>query len=292
MPPEGEGTPLSTQELALVKRWIDQGAKWPESANSKNKLPGSDHWSFQPVKAVTPPQVQNTAWSKNGIDAFILRKLEQEKVEPSAEADRSTLIRRVYLDLTGLPPSVEEWERWTHETNPDWYEQLVDSLLASPHYGERWGRHWLDLARYADSDGFEKDSKRPHAWRWRTWVINALNADMPFDQFSLEQLAGDLLPKPETSQLVATGFHRNTLINREGGTDPEEDRVKRTVDRTNTLGSVWLGITVECGQCHTHKYDPLTQREYYRLYAFFNSLTEPDIGAPLPEEQAAFEKAN
>lgn len=292
MPPEGEGTPLSPEERALIKRWIDQGAQWPESANSKGKLPGSDHWSFQPVKAATPPQVHNTSWSKNGIDAFILRKLEQEKVLPSAEADRSTLIRRVYLDLSGLPPSVEEWERWTHDTNPHWYEQLVDQLLASPHYGERWGRHWLDLARYADSDGFEKDSKRPHAWRWRTWVINALNEDIPFDQFSLEQLAGDLLPKPATSQLVATGFHRNTLINREGGTDPEEDRVKRTVDRTNTLGSVWLGMTVECSQCHTHKYDPLTQREYYRLYAFFNSLTEPDIGAPLPAEQTAFEKAN
>ncbi|WP_339729428.1 PSD1 and planctomycete cytochrome C domain-containing protein [uncultured Gimesia sp.] len=292
MPPEGEGTPLSPEELALVKRWIDQGAKWPESANSKDKLPGSDHWAFQPVKKVTLPQVQNSSWSKNGIDAFILRKLEQEKVQPSAEADRSTLIRRVYLDLTGLPPSIEEWERWTQDTDPNWYETLVDQLLASPHYGERWSRHWLDLARYADSDGFEKDSKRPHAWRWRTWVINALNEDMPFDQFSLEQLAGDLLPKPATSQLVATGFHRNTLINREGGTDPEEDRVKRTIDRTNTLGSVWLGITVECSQCHTHKYDPLTQREYYRLYAFFNSLTEPDIGAPLPEEQATFIKAN
>ncbi|QDV51409.1 PSD1 and planctomycete cytochrome C domain-containing protein [Gimesia fumaroli] len=292
MPPEGEGTPLSNAELTLIKRWIEQGATWPESASSKDKLPGSNHWSFQPVKKITPPQVQNTSWGKNGIDAFILRKLEQEKVEPSAEADRSTLVRRVYLDLTGLPPTVEEWERWTQDTNPNWYETLVNQLLASPHYGERWGRHWLDLARYADSDGFEKDSKRPHAWRWRTWVINALNDDMPFDQFSMEQLAGDLLPKPKTSQLVATGFHRNTLINREGGTDPEEDRVKRTVDRTNTLGSVWLGITVECAQCHTHKYDPLTQREYYRLYAFFNSLTEPDIGAPLPDEQAAFEKAN
>lgn len=292
MPPEGEGTPLSPAELALVKRWIDQGAKWPATTNLKGQLPGSDHWSFQPIKAVPLPQVQQSSWVKNGIDAFILQKLEQEKIRPAAETDRSTLIRRVYLDLIGLPPSVEEWERWTSDTNPNWYEKLVESLLASPHYGERWGRHWMDLARYADSDGFEKDSKRPHAWRWRTWVINALNEDLPFDQFSIEQLAGDLLPKPVTNQLVATGFHRNTLINREGGTDPEEDRVKRTVDRTNTLGSVWLGLTVECAQCHTHKYDPLTQREYYRLYAFFNSLTEPDIGAPLPEERAAYEKTN
>lgn len=292
MPPEGEGTPLSTEELALVKTWIEQGAHWPESPDADQKLPGSDHWAFQPVKDLQPPQTQQSDWVKNGIDAFILQKLEEENVSPSPEADRSTLIRRVYLDLTGLPPSVEEWKRWSSDTSPRWYENMVDDLLASPHYGERWARHWLDLARYADSDGYEKDNKRPHAWRWRTWVINALNEDMPFDQFSIEQLAGDLLPDPETSQLVATGFHRNTLINREGGTDPEEDRVKRTVDRTNTLGSVWLGITVECSQCHTHKYDPLTQREYYRLYAFFNSLTEPDIGAPLPEEQAAFDKAN
>lgn len=291
MPPEGEGTPLTSEEIALVKLWIDQGAKWPQST-SEERLPGSDHWAFQPIKNVTPPPVKNESWVRNGIDHFILRQLEPEKVTPSPEAERSTLIRRVYLDITGLPPSVEAWERWNQDTNPDWYEALVDQLLASPHYGERWGRHWLDLARYADSDGFEKDSKRPHAWRWRTWVINALNADMPFDQFSREQLAGDLLPDPQTSQLVATGFHRNTLINREGGTDPEEDRVKRTVDRTNTLGAIWLGITVECAQCHTHKYDPLTQREYYRLYAFFNSLTEPDIGAPLPEERAAFETAN
>lgn len=292
MPPEGEGTPLSPEELALVKRWIDQGAKWPESLNSKSDLPGSEHWAFQTIKSSIPPQVHNANWTKNGIDAFILRKLEQEKITPAPEANRNTLIRRAYLDLIGLPPSVEEWKRWTIDANPNWYEKMVDHLLASPHYGERWGRHWMDLARYADSDGFEKDSKRPHAWRWRTWVINALNQDLPFDQFSVEQLAGDLLPNPKTSQLVATGFHRNTLINREGGTDPEEDRVKRTVDRTNTLGSVWLGITVECAQCHTHKYDPITQREYYRLYAFFNSMTEPDIGAPLPDEQAAFIKMN
>ncbi len=292
MPPEGEGTPLSKAELALVKRWIEQGAKWPKSSDQNEKLPGSDHWAFQPLKTNPLPQVQLTSWVKNGIDAFILQKFEQEKILPSDEADRGTLIRRVYLDLIGLPPSIKEYERWTSDTDPNWYEKLVDHLLASPHYGERWGRHWLDLARYADSDGFEKDSKRPHAWRWRTWVINALNEDLPFDQFSIEQLAGDLLPKPTTNQLVATGFHRNTLINREGGTDPEEDRVKRTVDRTNTLGSVWLGMTVGCAQCHTHKYDPLTQREYYRLYAFFNSLTEPDIGAPLPAERAAYEKAN
>ncbi|HBL47887.1 PSD1 and planctomycete cytochrome C domain-containing protein [Gimesia sp.] len=292
MPPEGEGTPLSKEELALVRRWIKQGASWPEVPDSNTGLAGSDHWSFQPIKEVSLPEVQQTDWVKNGIDTFILQKLEQEKVSPSEEADRSTLIRRIYLDLTGLPPSVDDWQKWNSDPNPNWYEKLVDHLLASPHYGERWARHWLDLARYADSDGYEKDRKRPHAWRWRTWVINALNQDLPFDQFSKQQIAGDLFPDPSLDELVATGFHRNTLINTEGGTDPEEDRVKRTVDRTNTLGSIWLGITVECAQCHTHKYDPITQREYYRLYSFFNSLTEPDIGAPLPADQAKFDKAN
>ncbi|MFK7777402.1 MAG: DUF1549 domain-containing protein, partial [Gimesia sp.] len=212
MPPEGEGTPLSTTEIALVKRWIDQGAKWPASKNGKESIPGSEHWAFQKIQSPPLPQVQQSAWVKNGIDAFILRKLESEKTKPAEEANRSTLIRRAYLDLIGLPPSVAEWERWKSDTNPDWYEKMVDHLLASPHYGERWGRHWMDLGRYADSDGYEKDNKRPHAWRWRTWVINALNKDLPFDQFSIEQLAGDLLTTPQTSQLVATGFHRNTLI--------------------------------------------------------------------------------
>jgi len=291
MPPEGEGTPLNKAELAKVKLWIDQGAHWPKSADVAGQLAGANHWSFQPIQNPALPNVNGQNWVRNGIDHFILHKLEENRLAPSPAADRATLIRRAYLDVIGLPPSVKERQHWLNAEQSDWYEQLVDQLLASPHYGERWGRYWLDLARYADSDGYEKDRGRPHAWRWRNWVIQALNADMPFDQFTVEQLAGDLLPDATTEQKVATGLHRNTLINREGGIDPEEDRVKRTVDRTNTLGKIWLGMTVECAQCHTHKYDPITQREYYRLYAFFNSLTEPDVGAPLPEHLAAYKKA-
>jgi len=295
MPPEGE--PLDHHEVALLKRWIDEGASWPKSADGNL---ASSHWAFRPIAAnLQPPQVKQSEWVRNGIDAFILRKLEQENITPAPEADRNILIRRAYLDVIGLPPTPAEWKRWKQEPAGDWYEQLIDHLLASPHYGERWGRYWLDVARYADSDGYEKDKQRPYAWRWREWVINALNADMPFDQFTTEQIAGDLLPNATVDQKVATGFHRNTLINREGGTDPEEDRVKRTIDRTNTVGATWLGLTVECCQCHSHKYDPLAQHEYYSFYAFFNNMTEPDIGAPLPQvveqykiAKAKFDKAH
>ncbi len=279
MPPEGEGTPLKKEEIALLRAWIDQGAPWPQQADQSRRQ--SKHWAFQPIVRPKPPRVKNTAWVRNPIDAFILARLEKEGIAPSPEADRYTLIRRVYLDVLGLPPSPEEIEAFVNDPRPDAYERMVDRALASPHYGERWGRHWLDLARYADSDGYEKDRPRPWAWRYREWVIRALNADMPFDQFTIEQLAGDLLPNPTIEQRVATGFHRNTLTNREGGVDREEDRVKQTVDRTNTTGTVWLGLTIECGQCHSHKYDPITQREYYQLYAFFNSLEERDIPAPL-----------
>ncbi len=295
MPPEDDGTPLTPVEVSLLRAWIEQGAIWPQSADPQ--VAHSKHWAFQPIGNPQPPQVKQADWVRNGIDAFILRKLEAEKIKPSPEADRATLIRRLYLDLVGLPPSVEQWNQAMSDKRDDWYEQLVAELLRSPRYAERWGRHWLDVARYADSDGYEKDKARPYAWRWRHWVLNAINEDMPFDQFTIEQLAGDLLPNATIEQKVATGFNRNTLINREGGTDPEEDRVKRTMDRTNTLGYVWLGMTVECGQCHTHKYDPFTQKEYYELYAFFNSMSEPDIGAPLESElekyqiaKAAFDK--
>ncbi|MBI3464835.1 MAG: PSD1 domain-containing protein [Planctomycetes bacterium] len=290
MPPEGEGTPLTAEEVARIKTWIEQGAVWPEETLA-NAGAAPQHWAFQPAKCPQIPVTHNREWGRNEIDAFILQKLEAEGVKPSPQADRATLIRRLYLDLIGLPPTVDQRSRWMNEERGDWYERLVDELLRSPHYGERWGRHWLDLARYADSDGYEKDSPRPHAWRWRNWVIQALNDDMPYDHFTIEQLAGDLLPNASLEQKVATGFHRNTLINREGGIDPEEDRVKRTVDRTNTLGSVWLGMTVECAQCHSHKYDPLTQKEYYELYAFFNTLAEPDIGAPLKRQREAYELA-
>jgi hypothetical protein len=277
MPPEGEGTPLTQVQIALLRAWIDQGAEWPDAADTK--LAASDHWSFQPVVRPPLPAVRDASWIRTPIDRFILARLEQQKIAPSPEADRATLIRRLYLDLLGLLPTPEEAEAFVNDPRPDAYEQLVDRLLASPHYGERWGRHWLDLARYADSDGYEKDRARPHAWRYRSWVIDALNADMPYDRFTREQIAGDMLAEAGKPQLVATGFHRNTLHNTEGGTDPEEDRVKKTVDRTNTLGTVWLGLTVGCAQCHSHKYDPLTHREYYSLYAFFNSIDEanPDM---------------
>lgn len=290
MPPEGEGRPLSDEEVGRLRAWIEQGAEWPAETNDARQSENK-HWAFQPIIEPNFPGVDDPSWLRNGIDAFILRKLQQKAVGPSPEADRATLIRRVYLDVIGLPPAPGQWKRWMHEPSDSWYDMLVDYLLHSPHYGERWGRHWLDLARYADSDGFEKDSPRPHAWRWRDWVIRSLNEDKAFDEFTTEQLAGDLLPNSSLEQRVATGFHRNTLINREGGTDPEEDRTKRTVDRTNTLGKVWLAMTLECAQCHTHKYDPITQREYYQMYAFFNSLREPNIGAPLPRKLKEYKAA-
>jgi hypothetical protein len=278
MPPEGE--PLSTTEIAMIRTWIDQGAAWPEEATEKRT---SDHWSFKPIVARNPPTVAEGT-VRNGIDNFILAELAKKRIKPSREADRATLIRRLSLDLLGLPPAPADVEEFVNDTSPDAYEKLVDRLLASPNYGERWARHWLDLARYADSDGYEKDTGRPFAWRYRQWVIDALNADMPFDQFTVEQLAGDLLPNATAEQKVATGFHRNTLTNKEGGVDQEEFRVAATVDRVNTTGSVWLGLTVGCAQCHTHKYDPILQREYYGLFAFFNSVQETDIAAPLASQ--------
>jgi mono/diheme cytochrome c family protein len=287
MPPESEG--LSSDEVALLRSWIDAGAPWPKELAGKTG--SSDHWAFQPRSQAEPPGVVDSDWVRNPIDAFVLARLESKGLTPSAEASRETLIRRLYLDLWGLPPTPQRVEEFVADTSADAYERLVDELLASPHYGERFARHWLDLARYADSDGYEKDLARPYAWRYRDWVINALNADMPFDQFTVEQLAGDLLPEPTAQQLIATGFHRNTLTNREGGVDQEEYRDKANVDRVNTTGSVWLGLTLGCAQCHSHKFDPIPQREYFSIYAFFNSAVEKDITSPLPEEQAAYVKA-
>jgi len=275
MPPETSGDALSAEQIALLKSWIDQGVPWAEDSKSAGESP--PHWSFQPIVRPRLPAVKNTAWPRNPIDHFVLAELERRGLAPSPEADRPTLLRRLSLDLLGLPPTPEEVQAFVEDRRPDAYERLVDRLLMSPHYGERWARHWLDLARYADSDGYEKDLPRPHAWRYREWVIEALNQDLPFDQFTIQQLAGDLLPAATLDEKIATGFHRNTLTNREGGIDPEEDRVKQTVDRTNTTGTVWLGLTVECAQCHSHKYDPISQREFYGLYAFFNSLAEVDL---------------
>ncbi|MBS0265758.1 MAG: PSD1 domain-containing protein, partial [Planctomycetes bacterium] len=288
MPPEGYK--FSTAEVALFRAWIDQGAKWPADATGDNRS-AATHWAFQPIRRPAEPQVKAEAWIRNPVDRFILAKLESLGVSPSPEADRRVLIRRLSLDLLGLPPTPQEISDFLGDPRQDAYERLVDRMLQSPHFGERWGRHWLDLARYADSDGYEKDSPRPFAWRYRNWVIDAFNRDLPFDQFTIEQLAGDLLPNAAVEQKVATGFHRNTLTNKEGGVDQEEFRVAAVVDRVNTTGTVWLGLTVGCAQCHSHKYDPILLKEYYGLFAFFNQGQETDLPAPLPAEAAAYAQA-
>ncbi|MBI1345619.1 DUF1553 domain-containing protein [bacterium] len=268
-PPSSKKPKFTADELETLKRWIAQGAEY------------EGHWSFLPVRDAPPPQVTSEE-VRNPIDAFVFSRLQSAGLTPSTEADRATLIRRVTLDLTGLLPSPEEIEVFLTDSDPAAYEKLVERLLASPRYGERWGRHWLDQARYADSNGYSIDGPRD-MWPYRDWVIEALNRDLPFDQFTIEQLAGDLLPSPTKSQLVATGFHRNTLINQEGGTDPEQFRVEATMDRANTTGAVWLGLTVGCAQCHSHKFDPLTQREYYELLAFFNSCEDKNNRGPAVE---------
>ncbi len=279
MPPTGP--PLDAAQVAVLKAWIDAGAAAP----ADEVAAGSAHWSFQPVVHPAEPAVKNEAWVRNPIDRFILARLEKEGVAPSPEADRPTLIRRLSLDLLGLPPSPREVDDFVADPSPDAYEKLVDRLLESPHYGERWGRRWLDLARYADSNGYSIDAPRS-MWPYRDWVINAFNQDMPFDRFTIEQLAGDLLPHPTTDQLIATGFHRNTQINEEGGIDLEQFRVDSIVDRVNTTGGVFLGLTVGCCQCHDHKFDPISQREYYQLFAFFNSVDEPKLELPTPQQTA------
>ena len=288
MPPAGER--LTAEQVGILRAWIDQGAPWVEKAVSSAQG-RSSHWAFQPIRRPDPPAVNKTGWARSPLDAFVLARLEREGIEPSPEADRRTLIRRLSLDLTGLPPSLEEVEGFAADQRPDAYERLVDRLLQSPHYGEKWARHWLDLARYADSDGYEKDLQRPYAWRYRNWVIDALNRDMPFDRFTVEQIAGDLLPGAGAEQRVATGFHRNALTNREGGIDREQLRVEQAVDRTNTVSSVWLGLTAGCAQCHDHKFDPISQKEYYQLFAFFNPAEEIDVEAPLAGEIGPYLRA-
>jgi mono/diheme cytochrome c family protein len=275
MPSKGE--PLSDAQLDLLKRWIAAGADIP--AGDVVKPAGSQHWAFQPPVLRPLPAVRNTVWPAGPIDTWILARLEQESLAPSPEAERPTLLRRASLDLVGLPPSPEEVDAFVADRAPDAYERLVDRLLASPHYGERWGRHWLDLARYADSNGYTRDFGR-QIWKYREWVLGAINRGQPFDQFTIEQLAGDMLPEATQEQLVATGFHRNTLINEEGGTDQEQFRVEAVVDRVNTTGSVFLGLTVGCARCHSHKYDPLSHAEYYQLFALLNQCDEPAIEVP------------
>ena len=291
MPPEGDR--LSPAEIGLLRAWIDRGADWPESGQelSVADRTGVSHWSFQPLSRPPLPSVEDDSWPRNDVDRFVLSRLETEGVGPSAEASKQTLLRRLSLDLTGLPPTPSEWESFLSDPSPDAYGDLVDRLLDSPHYAEKWARFWLDLARFADSDGFRGDNFRPHAWRYRHWVIQAFERDMPFDRFTLEQIAGDLLPDRTVDQHVATGFHRNTPTNTEGGSDPEEWRFEQVVNRTNTVGTVWLGLTVGCAQCHDHKYDPLSQREYYQLFSFFNDLEEVDIDAPVPGERGPYLRA-
>jgi len=274
MPPDGDG--LSDNEIALLTRWVDEGAKAP--AEDVPPIVRAKHWSFEsPTRAWLP--YSGTVRAQNAIDSFVAQRLEDKGLRPSPEADRSVLIRRLSLDLRGVPQTIDEVDLFLGDLRPDAYDRLVDRLLASPEYGERWGRHWLDVARYADSNGFTRDFGR-EIWKYRDWVINAVNADMPFDWFTIEQFAGDMLPDATLDQIIATGFHRNTLINEEGGTDQEQFRVDAVADRVATTGVAYLGLTLGCARCHDHKYDPISQREYYQLFAFFNNCDEPTIDAP------------
>jgi hypothetical protein len=263
MPPPSEGPPLSADEVNLLKRWIAAGA------------PYSRHWSYEPPLKAPLPTVESPRWCTSPIDRFVLARLDRERLAPQPEADPATLLRRVTLDLTGLPPTLDEVDAFLANPSTDAYEQVVDRLLASPSYGERFGRTWLDLARYADSAGYADDPPRV-IWRYRDWVIQALNAGLPFDQFTVEQLAGDLLPGATEAQIIATGFHRNTMTNSEGGTDDEEFRSVAVVDRVNTTLQTWMATTMMCAQCHTHKYDPITQAEYFQVYAILNQSEDAD----------------
>ncbi len=285
--------PLRSDQIEVLTRWIDRGAPWPRDMTVKTGPDSTSpkqarHWSFRPIDRPKSLPETTGAWDRSPLDSLIRTRLEQEGLAPSRMAAKETLIRRVSLDLTGLLPSVEEVEAFLQDDRPDAYERLVDRLLASPRYGEKWARHWLDLARYADSDGYEKDLLRPHAWRWRQWVIQALNRDLPFDRFTIEQLAGDLLPGASLEQRVATGFLRSGLKNREAGVPRGQVRFEETLDQTNTMGSVWLGLTLGCAQCHDHKYDPLSQKEYYQFLAFFNQTQGREMDAPLAGETEPF----
>jgi len=282
------GPPLTDKQIALIRAWIDQGGVWPDESPPFAPPQPQKHWAYiKPVRNAAP-QVKNAVWVRNAIDRFILARLESEGLKPSPEASKEKLLRRVSLDLTGLPPSIQELDDFEADADPQSYEKAVDRLLASPQYGERWARPWLDLARYADTNGYEKDKRRV-MWKYRDWVINAFNSDMPFDQFTIEQIAGDMLPNATISQKIASGFHRNTLLNQEGGVDPEEARWETIIDRVNTTAAVWLGSTLACAQCHDHKYDPISQRDYYRFFAFFDNVEyniETNSGANVTERWA------
>ena len=303
-----DADPLPEAQIALIRAWIDQGAAWPEigeqagSAAAPSTPAVTGHWAYRPVARPALPPVRNVQWVRTPVDRFILARLEQEGLTPAHEAPFETLVRRVSLDLIGLPPSPQEMDQVLAEAARDGkdaaYAGLVERLLASPHYGEKWARSWLDLARYADSNGFEKDTPRV-MWKYRDWVIDALNRDMPFDRFTVEQIAGDMLPDASPEQVVASGFHRNAMTNEEGGIDPEEAHYEVLVDRVNTTSTVWLGSTLACAQCHNHKYDPFSQKDYFRMMAFFTNTAyevralgdgtkffETMIDVPTPEQEA------
>ncbi|HEV2494065.1 MAG TPA: PSD1 and planctomycete cytochrome C domain-containing protein [Terriglobia bacterium] len=277
------GQPLDPALVEKIRRWIDEGANWPDDAAAK-PVDVKKHWAFVSPKRPPVPRIKQRAWPRNPIDQFVLSRLEAEKLPPSPPADRVALLRRLSLDLIGLPPTPEEVDAFLADKSSHAYEKQVDRLLRSPHYGERWGRVWLDAARYADSDGYEKDKQR-RVWFYRDWVINALNRDLPYNQFIIDQIAGDMLPHPSQDQIVATGFLRNSMINEEGGIDPEQFRMEAMFDRMDAIGKAILGLTINCAQCHNHKFDPLLQEEYYRMFAFLNDSHEANVAVYTPAEQ-------
>ena len=268
MPPPDSNRLLPTKGRAKLVRWLKEGGNWPEDDR---------HWSFVPPQHPTLPPVKNKKWLQNGIDHFVLSRLEQDKLTPAVEADKSTLLRRVTFDLTGLPPTLEELEQFQQDNSPKAYEKVVDRLLASPRYGEHMALDWLEASRYADTDGYQNDRLR-YMWVWRDWLISTINNNMPFDQFVTEQMAGDLLPNRDFFTQVATGFNRNHRINSEGGSIPDEWIVEYVVDRVETTGTMFLGLTMTCSRCHDHKYDPIKQKDFYQLFAFFNSIEEAGLG--------------
>ncbi len=288
MPPPKSGKDLTAPQIEALRRWIAEGARW------------QPHWAFIPPERPPIPRVGRAGWVRNPIDAFVLARLEREGLSPSPEAERGVLLRRATLDLTGLPPTLAELDAFERDPAPDAYERAVDRLLASPRTGERLAIRWLNAARYADTNGYQTDGPRV-MWRWRDWVIDAYNRNLPFDRFTIEQLAGDLLPGATLEQQIATGFNRNHRGNAEGGIIPEEYAAEYVVDRVDTTATVWLGLTIGCARCHGHKFDPISQQDYYRLFAFFNNVPEdgraikfgnspPYIKAPTPAQQRELDR--
>ncbi|MEM9235985.1 MAG: DUF1549 domain-containing protein, partial [Verrucomicrobiota bacterium] len=278
MPKPEHGPPLKQNEVAVLRQWIEEGAEWGE------------HWSFTKPLRSEAPEVRKSNWIRNSTDHFILARLEAEGLEPSKEADRASLLRRASLDLIGIPPSIEELDAFIADPSPNAYEKQVDRLLSSPRFGERWASMWMDLARYADSQGLGADHRR-NTWKYRDWLIRAFNRDLPFDRFTVDQLGGDLIPDAALEQKIATTFHRLTQINAEGGTDDEEFRVAAVLDRVNTTWEVWQGVSFGCIQCHSHPYDPIEFREYYEFLAFFNQSADADLQEDLPKLQVPHDPA-